>query len=122
VSGFSFPKPTLGREVREAAAKTSISTKGFGRQRGVSANRVVHSPQRRRFDAGDLAARFGAVRVDVGGELCEALVTGSCVVVEGEAELVAVERDGPVNGVDRDHHHFERPIHQSLFRSSSSFS
>jgi hypothetical protein len=31
--------------VREAAAKTSISTKGFGRQRGVSANRasIVHN-------------------------------------------------------------------------------
>jgi hypothetical protein len=44
------------------------------------------------------------------------------VMVEVEAELIAVERDGPVNVADRDHHDLERPVDQSFFNSSSSFS
>ena len=56
------------------------------------------------------------------GKLSEALVTGARVMVEGEAELVAVERDGPVNVADRDHDDLESPIHHSVFRRTSSFS
>jgi hypothetical protein len=54
--------------------------------------------------------------------LGEAPITRARVVVEVEAELVAVERDGPVNVADRDHDDFESPIHHSVFRSASSFS
>ena len=48
------------------------------------------------------------------------------VVIEIEAELIAIEGDGPVDSAvlarDRDHHHFQRPIHYRLFSSASSFS
>jgi hypothetical protein len=55
-------------------------------------------------------------------ELGEALVTGAGVMVEVEAEPVAIEGNGPVNVADRDHDDLESPIHHRVFRSSSSFS
>jgi hypothetical protein len=78
--------------------------------------REVRGTGRQNVDLDDRFARA------VSSELREPHLTGARVVVQVEADLVAIEGDGPVNVADRNHNHFERPIHQSLFRSSSSFS